>query len=406
MCSWGQLDGEQSNLGDIVIFESMVATLRAIDPHVDIVAFSGDPAESSRRYGVRAYDVFHPSGAAAFMRELVTADLVLLGGGELVQDRSSKAYLVANLAPGLLAAASRRPFMAYAVGVSGPEETSPVGRRLAGRILGWAQAVTVRDEASAAHLARYGVDPAMIRVTADCAFQIDPASNGVWQGPVERAGLSPERPFALFAVRAFGHRRGGLLPAALRKRIGLSSGIGAIQSRSRLARDLAGIIDWTVTKLGLQVLLLPAQQKGRMALDDRDFCDEVASRCGVSSGVGTLRSRLPTGDLIAVMRHASFLLGTPLHSLILATMAHLPMVGLCYASKVERYLARIGMEDYALDLFRDPEATLPRNSVMNRIQALLARREDIARSLERRHGEMSLRAAENEVVLRRLLEAR
>ena len=403
MCSWGQLDGARSNMGDIVIFESMVSAIRRLDPDGRIVAFSAEPEETRSRYGVEAHDLADPRGVVRFLAELATADLVLLGGGELVQDRSSKAYLLANLGPGILAGLSRRPFMAYAVGVSGPLETSPFGRFLAGKVLARADAITVRDEPSAQHLRDYGVDPAKVEVTADAAFQHDLAGEHDWRSGLVEFGLDPNRPYAVFAVRSFSHRRGGVLPAFVKRKLGIPMPKDALMERRRLALQLARVIDTVVASKGLQVLLLPAQQASRVAFDDRDFCDQVAQACSHSNGVGILREQTSVKALVSYLRHAEFLVGTPLHSLILASIAHLPMVALCYASKVERFMERLGLSHFALDLYRTSTASLPVDRVLGLIDEVLDRRRELSDILAQAHRDMAAKAAGNERRLASLL---
>ncbi|MCD6497199.1 MAG: polysaccharide pyruvyl transferase family protein [Deltaproteobacteria bacterium] len=405
MCSWGQMDGAQSNMGDIVIFESMVATIRRIDPQSRIVAFSSDPDGTRRQYGIQAFDVFTAGGATRFASELARADLVLLGGGELVQDRSSKAYLLFNLAPGLASSILRRPFVGYAIGVSGPEETSPAGRRLTRLVLNRAAAITVRDEPSKEYLARYGVQRPSIQLTADAAFQLGVTNDCTWMPGLEATGLDLSRPYAVFAVRSFGHRSGAILPGFVKRRLGLGIPAEAKAERKRLTHELARIVDHVADRHHLQILLLPAQQKSRVAFDDTDFCDQVAQATKQPERIRILRRPTSARCLIEYLRQATILVGVPLHSLILASIAHTPMLALCYASKGERFMNRIKMDRFAVDLYRSPMAPFPTNRIMALADELMRERTSLSAHIAKAHRELTQQADANEAMLRRLLDS-
>ncbi len=71
------------NAGDEAILEAMLRDVRALAPAVRVVVLSGDPADTSARFGVEAVPRMNPG---AVMRALRGADLFLSGGGSLLQD--------------------------------------------------------------------------------------------------------------------------------------------------------------------------------------------------------------------------------------------------------------------------------------------------------------------------------
>ena len=76
------------NAGDEAVLAGLVAGFRAAQPDggLEIVALSGSPAETEAAHGIAAADRYKPG---VLLREIRRADLVLSGGGSLLQDVTS-----------------------------------------------------------------------------------------------------------------------------------------------------------------------------------------------------------------------------------------------------------------------------------------------------------------------------
>ncbi|MBN1433311.1 hypothetical protein JW921_01035, partial [Candidatus Fermentibacterales bacterium] len=105
-CSWGQLEGHGSNLGDRIILESQLLDLRQSGWEVGVA--SSDPVATRRDLGAIPFDTSR-GRIRAMVRGVSWADAVIVGGGELVQDRSSLLYSPFNLFPILESRRRRKP---------------------------------------------------------------------------------------------------------------------------------------------------------------------------------------------------------------------------------------------------------------------------------------------------------
>jgi polysaccharide pyruvyl transferase CsaB len=150
-----------TNLGDELVFAGVRRLLATRQARV--AAVSVDPARTWAQHGVAAIDHRRIDRIAAATRR---ADLVVWGGGGLVQDETSPFNLPYHLSRAWLALLAGTPVIGLGLGV-GPLH-SAVGRRLA-RTLAHAAAVTVRDQPSLEELAALGV-PA--RLAADTAVHL------------------------------------------------------------------------------------------------------------------------------------------------------------------------------------------------------------------------------------------
>ncbi|MDD3599544.1 MAG: polysaccharide pyruvyl transferase family protein, partial [Firmicutes bacterium] len=71
------------NLGDEAVLAAFVEHAKKIDPEATCVALSGEPRETSEAYGIEAVP---RASLGAIVREIRRADIVVSGGGSLLQD--------------------------------------------------------------------------------------------------------------------------------------------------------------------------------------------------------------------------------------------------------------------------------------------------------------------------------
>ena len=117
LCSWGQIEGNNSNMGDKLIFETQLELLRNHHENPSIFCMSGDPAYTKSTYSVEAANPFTVRGFFTFIRYIRSCDLVIIGGGELIQDKSSQMYLLFNLFPVWIAKLFRKKCIALGIGI-------------------------------------------------------------------------------------------------------------------------------------------------------------------------------------------------------------------------------------------------------------------------------------------------
>jgi polysaccharide pyruvyl transferase CsaB len=310
------------NCGDELIVASMIEHLRELRPAASFNVLSGEPAATRAMHGVNSIawrDINRLIG------EIRSSDLVLLGGGGLLQDywgvdpdllfESGAWGLPMFAAPALLAALERKPLMLYALGI-GPL-TSQVGRRLVRAIAEGAADITVRDPYSAGVLAELGIAST---VTADPAF-------------APPAGLA-------------GGRSGGSTAPCLGVAIrGWSIGV----DESYWRRELAQALDRFVEREDAPVRLLTFQQARPGEPGDRAAAEAVAALMRNRARVSILDCAALAG-LGAEVSACRWFCAMRLHSLILAAQAGVPAVALSYDPKVSAVAAALGAEARLLRL--------------------------------------------------------
>lgn len=291
------------NTGDEAVLTAIVQALRRRDPEGEITVLSAAPEHTREVHGVSAVSRVNPRAVVA---ALDRADLLISGGGSLLQDVTSLRSLVYYLGVVTLARARGVPVFFYAQGV-GPLHR-PLSRRLVARVATGVAGITVRDEASAALLRQIGVDQPPVRVTADPVFALEPPT-----GAAEPEGRLPggRRPIFGFAFRPWA---------------GAESWVPAVaEAAGELARRYGAELRW-----------LPFQA-------DRDV--EVASAlqaaCPAPSRI-VPAARAPQG-MFAELARCDVVVAARLHALIMGAAAGRPVVGVSYDPKVDALLDTLGL---------------------------------------------------------------
>ena len=130
------------NLGDEAIFEAMVHNFRQHCPDVDVTALVADP-QRAQRLGIRWAPRKH---LPSLMRELRRCDLLVSGGGGLIQDSTGVGSVAYYLGLIRLAAWLGKPTFLYAQGF-GPVKTD-WGQRLCRWMSPAISLATFRDQES------------------------------------------------------------------------------------------------------------------------------------------------------------------------------------------------------------------------------------------------------------------
>ncbi len=314
------------NLGDEAVLAGIRAALKteAKFDNARFLVLSNDPDRTTG---------FHPGTVAANRwkwREAAAAltgtDLFILGGGSLLQDVTSVKSVVWYVLMAQIARAKSRRVLWWGQGI-GPLK-SRVSRVLTRFIASQADAITVRDEKSAALLKGIGVRGS-IEVVADPAFALDPEP---WReihggsGQIIRAedyGLGGDH--LLMAIRSW--KTNDFL-----RQIGYPGFVKSGDARGQLDKQMA-----------------VAAGAGCVA-DFRMFPMEDASLLAMGPvwhwevGYASIR------QIVYVFATARMVVAMRLHALIFAARCAVPFVALSYDPKVDALARASGQEDVLLDV--------------------------------------------------------
>ena len=293
------------NSGDEAMLYAMLQALRKTVPGLEVTVLSRDPGFTAREFGVHSISRVN---IRQVYQELHKADLLISGGGGLLQDATGPNSIIYYLGVVAMARFLGKPVFFYAQGI-GPVRTN-LGRFLIRLVVNRVSTITVRDPDSRDELVSIGVKRPPVYVTADPVLGLDPALLDLKRGREILASLGIEDgPVAGISVRPWKGLNGY-------KRV-----------LARVADDLAA--------KGWRVLLVPMHRPV-----DAESCREVA---GLMRGKSYLLNN-HTGfmDLLSVAANLDLAMGMRLHFLIFGALFGVPLIGIPYDPKVNRFLQSVG----------------------------------------------------------------
>lgn len=293
------------NLGDEAVLYSMLQALRQDMPELEVTVLSRNPTATARDYDVGAVDRWNVREVAGAIRR---SQLLISGGGSLLQDVTGLKSLLYYLGVIWLARFYRRPVVYYAQGI-GPLQTG-AGRRLVAATTRGVRAVTVRDQESLQDLRALGVKRPSLEVTADPVLGLHPGAIDPAMGAeiLRRYSITPGT---------------GMVGVAVRQLPGQTGWEG------ELARALDRLV-----QAGRVVVFVPMQNPADLTVS-REVALAMEESCVMVS------EKLTVPQMISLVGNLDVLVGMRLHALIFAAVCGVPPVGIVYDPKVERFLGRI-----------------------------------------------------------------
>lgn len=299
------------NTGDEAVLAGILLGLKGqTQEPVEITVLSASPQMTASLHSVKAVN---RSALCQLIRALKTSDLLISGGGSLIQDVTSFRSAGYYLGVIALAKACRCKVMILGQGV-GPINRS-VTRLLARRILQRVDLITVRDQESADLLKSMGVSRPPVYVTADPTFVLAPCAPAEAEGLLKESGLDSSEEIIAVGLREW--------------------------SQPGLETAIAAGLKTAAQSLPARFLLLtmqPSQDEG------------IAKRVGEIIGSAVVQPRIwtPT-QMLGVLARCRLVIGMRLHALILGAAAGVPALGIVYDPKVKAFLKATRQESITLE---------------------------------------------------------
>ncbi len=347
------------NLGDEALLDVIVAQIRARFPLVDIEVLSADPEGTRLRLHVEAT----PRWSARDVRGAIDrADIVLSGGGGLLQNATSLKSLLYYVGILHQAVKAKRKAMIFAQSI-GPLDV--FGRFLVREGCKGVSRATVRD-ARSKELLESVLPSLSVEKTADPVFLYDAPDD---DADLRQEGLGPEsRPYAIFSVRKVSSLKDGLA-------------------------TLARAVDRLADEHGISSAFLPLG-----GTIDAEVSTTVIRLC---KSRPFLLPECPLPRAAAILRGAHVVVGMRLHALILAARYDVPFAPIPYDPKVQSLCDDL---EYPLGPLWVPGKPAPSaESVDMLIDRLVTQRDALSAHIRERGAAIRASAARNFDVLGELM---
>jgi polysaccharide pyruvyl transferase CsaB len=288
------------NLGDEALLEVIVAQLKARHPYAEIDVLSAKPEITAHELRVEAT----PRWDMKAVRSAIDlADVVLSGGGGLLQNATSLRSLIYYTGIVRAAVRAKRTTMIFAQSI-GPLDFW--GKTVVRETCKGVAGATVRDDRSKELLSSL-LPGVRVERTADPAFLYEAPEEPV---DLSADGLGPQSdPLAIVSVRKAN---------AMKDRIDV----------------MARAVDRLSERHGMRVAFLPL---GGAA--DAEISTTIIRKCRTAA---VLLPEAPLARAANIIRSAQVVIGMRLHALILAARQGVPFLAIPYDPKITSFCADLG----------------------------------------------------------------
>lgn len=296
-----------NNAGDEAILYSILRSIKQRAPQAQVTVLSNHPDKTQRRYQVDSKSRWK---WLDILRTLLSCDLLVFGGGSLLQDVTSKRSLDYYLGLVRLARFFRKPVYFMAQGV-GPFKLSSSKSKIE-KLINKVDLVSLRDPESKQTLLDMGVTQTRLELTADMVFSL-------YRNEIERS----------FGAKVLERNQ---IDTIEKKTIGFS--VRQWKDLSHYKKKLAQVADALVEK-GYQVLFLPFH-----------FPDDVACARDVAKLMTQepilLKEECSTLEMLGILSTLEVFVSMRMHGIVMASVMGVATVGISYDPKIEAVLELTG----------------------------------------------------------------
>ncbi len=299
------------NCGDEAILQAMTTNIRAMADDVQITALSNKPDFTKTEYGINSVQRFRIFDVLSAIRH---CDIMLSGGGTLLQNGTSTRSLIYYLAIIRTAKFFGKKVMLYANGI-GPV-TGKLNRKLVKMVVNKVDAITLREKLSEADLIKIGVKNPNMEVTADPAFNLESISNEAAVKLFESENIPLDKQTVGVSVRSWQK---------------------AAHGEEDYITALAKSCD-DIAAAGKNIVFLPMEYPRDINISER-----VRAKMNEDSYI--FKKRYTPSQILGIAGIFDVMVSMRLHTLIFSAVKNVPMVGIIYDPKVEYYLQELDMPE-------------------------------------------------------------
>lgn len=381
--------GTGSNRGDQAIFSAIVEALKSAIPNLEIRILSINPFFSSKDNAV-----IPVRGIWDTLVTLWKTDLLLWGGGCLLQDQSSILYIPWQLSRVVLAKLFGKPVMCYAQGI-GPIRTW-LGRLLSRIVVNQIDLITVRDKESKKILKEVGVKRPPICVTADPAVALKPVGQKQVDTLLSKLDIvEGDRPLIGISVRRWFHYHFTTLPVKFNVKHDRWPE-GARNKFEDFKKMIAKAADFMIKKWNARVIFIP-MVLGVGEEDDR-ISKEIIELMANKRDAVLFDLDCSPRELMGVIGRMELFIGVRMHSTILATAMNVPSIALYYQPKGKSYFGMIDQEQFAINIH-----DLNFNHLIGKTELIWSIKDQVKSELKPKIKNLQKSALSNVIFVKKLL---
>lgn len=296
------------NCGDEATLMAMTNNIKNMAPDVCITAISHIPELTKSEYNINSVQRFN---AIQVIKAIFKSDIIISGGGTLIQNGTSTRSLIYYLSIINIAKIFRKKVMLYSNGI-GPV-TGKLNRKLVKLVVNNVDLITLREEFSAKDLSDIGVKSPEIYVTADASFTLESISKQEATNILLKENIPIENTLVGVSVRHWNKAKFG----------------------ENYLAEIAKTCD-NLAKQGKTILFIPMEFP-----KDVDTSKKIMSFMQEKSFI--LKGRYKPNEILGIVGKMDLVIGMRLHIILFSAIKSVPVVGIVYDPKIEYYLNVLNM---------------------------------------------------------------
>lgn len=294
------------NLGDEAILSSIVKMIKEKNSKAEIFALSYNVKYTKRTHNINGVS---RNSIKDIFNAIRNSDLVISGGGSLLQDVTSSRSLIYYLAIISIAKILKKPVLFFCNGF-GPIRKG-LNKYLAKKVINKVDKIVLRDPRSRRLMEEIGITRP-IEVTTDATFCLDSVNEVRVKEIFESEGIPTDKSLIGISVRPWN--------------------VG-----KDFVYTMAKFGDYVANR-GLGIVFIPMQ-----ASKDEDISKEIIKHMEKQAYI--LKNGYTTEEILGIIGKLDILVGMRLHALIFAAIKEIPMIGLEYDPKVQSFLKMVDQKN-------------------------------------------------------------
>lgn len=291
-----------NNIGDESILEAIIFNIKHSIDDVEITVLSKEPELTYEENDVKVVD---RKNIFRIIKEIKNCDLLISGGGGLLQDVTSSKSILYYLVIMVMGRMFKKKVMIYSQGI-GPI-CSPLNRFFTKHVLNKVDFITLRDEESKRFLEEINVVNKNIKITADPVISLKKVDLESGYQVLKKLGLENcRKPLVGFSVRGR-------------------------DKNQKLIDTIANVCDKIIAELDVNVVLIPFHHG-----EDLEVIDDIKGK--MNKKAISFKEEFDTNTMLSIIGNLDLLVGVRLHSLIFGAIMNTPMIAISYDTKINSFM--------------------------------------------------------------------
>lgn len=352
-----------NNIGDESILTAVVDNIREkLDP-IEITVLSQNPSLTSEKFGVKS---IYRMDFKKVIHSIRSCDLLISGGGSLLQDSTSKRSISYYLGIIWIAQLFKKKVFIYSQGI-GPV-SSKINRFFIKKILNKIQYIVVRDEQSKELLCEIGIEKSHIYVTADPVIRVK--KTGVNNGAriLKDEGYEKDK-----------------------EKITIGFAMRGLKIKKNFVDEICKASQYILSNYNAQIVFIPFYHK-----EDMVIIKEIQKK--LSDQAFYVKNKYLTEEMLSIIGNMDILVGVRLHSLIHAAIMDVPMIAISYDPKINSFMHSLGMK--AVCSIYDLQSEF----LIEELDRVLSQQEKIKSKVRLHINELIQKLNKNEILIKELLD--